>query len=147
MTTNMQLCHIISFGCTGYEGLSAVGLDEGDVSFTLGSPCALEGEGVRVQCYAIDYSKRWHGNGCLGEVGLPDHAWVIRVTAYATTSGATWARRISKMKGREAREFLSSCMGLPGSRWLGEEAKQQRRGIEAALRMSPNIEYIVATFR
>lgn len=120
----LQLCHIISFGCTQYEALSAVGIDEGQVSFTLGSPSVAEGEGVRVLCYAIDYSGTWHGNGSEGHESLPPDAWVIRATAYATTHGATWAKRVSCMKELSAREFLRSCMGLPGSMWLGEGAKR-----------------------
>ena len=82
---------------------------------------------MRCLVYAIDYSGQWHGNGCLGSTGLPPSVWVIRVTAYATTHGATWAKRIAKMPAGQARAFLQSCMGMPGSAWLGTEAGRQKQ--------------------
>ena len=127
----LQLCHVFSHGCTQYEALSAVGLREDQLSFTLACPHVPEGEGVRVACYAIDYSGTWHGNGRIGTTPLPPHAWVIRVTAYATTHGATWAKRISKMDPVQACRFLRSCMGMPGSAWLGTMAHAGQTHSEA----------------
>ena len=44
-----------------------------------------------------------------------------------TTHGATWAKRIAKMPAGQARSFLQSCMGMPGSAWLGTEAGRQKQ--------------------
>ena len=120
----LQLVHVFSWGCLEFEALSAVGLTEGGISLTLLAPAVQMGEGVRCVCYALDFSKEWHGNPS-GEGGraLPPDAWALRCTAYATAHGATWAERIRSMRPSEARHFLRSCMGMPGSLVLGRDAR------------------------
>ena len=128
----LQFVHVFSFGVTEFEALSAVGLDESQLTFTMAGPHVANNEGVRYMIYGMDFSARLHGNPSLGSSELlPSDAWAIGVTAYATTHGATWARRVAGMEGKEAREFLSSCMGFPGSGELGSESAQGRRARRA----------------
>ena len=124
----MQYVHMFSYGCTEFEALSAVGLDETEVTFTLAGPAVANNEGVRYTIYGMDFSSRLHGNPSLAaEEPLPNKAWAMGVTAYGTTHGATWAHRVAAMAPPQAREFLSSCMGFPGSTVLGSESAHGRR--------------------
>jgi hypothetical protein len=138
----VQYVHVFSYGCTQFEALSAVGLDETEVTFTLAGPAVANNEGVRYMIYGMDFSARLHGNpSIVAEELLPPKAWAVGVTAYGTTHGATWARRVAAMAPPVARAFLSSCMGFPGSAVLGsgsahglrvrrgEEHKQSHEGV------------------
>ena len=79
-------------------------------------PRLANNEGTLYMIYGMDFSVRVHGNPSIrSDERLPSKAWALGVTAYATTHGATWARRVAGMGGKEAREFLSSCMGFPGT--------------------------------
>ena len=87
----MQWVHVFSFGCSQFEALSAVGLSEDEVSFTLQGPAVETSEGVRYMIVGMDFSVRLHANPQLEtEAPLPPRAWAIGVTAYSTVHGVAY---------------------------------------------------------
>ena len=92
----LQLVHVFSRGCLEFEALSAVGLTEGGISLTLLAPAVEMGEGVRCVCYALDFSKEWHGNpsGEGGRALPPDYGWHT-----CTTIAHTWAGTLCSRVG------------------------------------------------
>ena len=87
----MQWVHVFSFGCSQFEALSAVGLSEDEVSFTLQGPAIETSEGVRYMIVGMDFSVRLHANPQLEtEAPLPPRAWAIGVTAYSTVHGVAY---------------------------------------------------------
>ena len=43
----LQFVHVFSYGCTQFEALAAVGIEEGDCSFAMQGPHVPSNEGVR----------------------------------------------------------------------------------------------------
>ena len=61
----------------------------------------------------LDYSEIFHGTPYRKKAPMPDGAWAIRYTIYATTQQATWSARLAKMSTDEALAFLRGFVHAP----------------------------------
>jgi hypothetical protein len=68
---------------------------------------------VRIYIYLLDYSELYHGTPHRPAAALPEGAWSIRYTIYATTQQATWAQRIREMPVADAEELLRGLIRAP----------------------------------
>lgn len=126
-----HLVMVISCGCTDRERQAIGGWEEGDATCIFEFPAtdpALEHDEVRVHVYAVDYSRRPHGNPSSPEP-LGPNAWCMRFTPYGTTHMATWAailRHVSEGDRERARSLMTSIVENAGSNVLGCHGMAQR---------------------
>ena len=134
MHENEELWHlvlVISCGCTENERQAICGWEEGDATCVFEFPATdptLPGDDVRVFVYALDYSRRPHGNPKMG-APMGENAWCMRFTPYGTTHTATWAgiiRHVSERSPERAHAILNSLKENAGSHKLGCKGMSER---------------------